>query len=182
MARAYIKPKRRIESLHFTDCGHVAVCDDGTMWKLVGEEWIGIPPVPGTETVYVGDDATKNFSAEDLRREMEIRSWIGVDLDGTLAKLTEDTDARTIGDPVDRMVERVREWLSSGIEVRIVTARVSPENRFTDPEEQRRLITNWCMEHLGFTVPIVHGKDIFMTVLWDDLTVHVEKNTGRILG
>lgn len=199
MARAHIKPKRRIESLHFIDRRYVAVCDDGTMWKLVESEWVRLPSVPGTERTYsddcglpgsekfpqmpeVEDPRVENFTAEDLGREMARRGWIGVDLDGTLAELTDDTDSRTIGKPVPRMVERVKAWREDGIEVKIVTARVSPYNeKFLDPQEQRKLIARWSLEHIGFVPDIVHGKDIFMIVLWDDLVVPVEKNTGNRL-
>ena len=49
-------------------------------------------------------------------------SWIGVDLDGTLAQYGGWKGPDTIGDPVPMMKERVMKWLNEGAEVRIFTA------------------------------------------------------------
>lgn len=49
-------------------------------------------------------------------------SWIGVDLDGTLAQYGGWKGPDTIGDPVPTMKERVMKWLNEGAEVRIFTA------------------------------------------------------------
>lgn len=50
--------------------------------------------------------------------------WIGVDLDGTLAMYDGFKGPEHIGDPVPKMLERVKKWLAEGREVRIFTARV----------------------------------------------------------
>lgn len=113
-------------------------------------------------------------------------SWIGVGLDGTLAR----TLARyggypdvAIGEPVPEMVRRVKNWLSSGTDVRIVTARVNPEGRpHRDVAWQRDIIESWCLTHIGRRLAVRCSKDYQMIVLYDDRCVHVEKNTGRILG
>jgi len=52
--------------------------------------------------------------------------WIGVDLDGTLARYEGWKGADHIGAPVPAMLARVKEWRSNGIEVRIFTARIYP--------------------------------------------------------
>jgi hypothetical protein len=54
--------------------------------------------------------------------------WIGIDLDGTLAKWGEgyNVDVERIGDPVPSMVGRVKRLLEDGEDVRIFTARVAP--------------------------------------------------------
>ena len=77
------------------------------------------------------------------------------------------------------MVERVKEWLAEGLEVRIFTARVCEP---ATANHQRFLIANWCMKHLGVTLPITHEKDYDMEVLFDDRARQVETNTGRIIG
>lgn len=51
-------------------------------------------------------------------------SWIGVDLDGTLAYYDGWKGEHHIGDPIPEMLDRVKGWLEQGYEVRIVTARV----------------------------------------------------------
>lgn len=43
--------------------------------------------------------------------------WIGVDLDGTLAEYHGWDDGR-IGAPIPKMVQRVKQWLAEGKEVR----------------------------------------------------------------
>lgn len=54
------------------------------------------------------------------------KGWVGVDLDGTLAQYDGWVDAAYIGPPVPAMVNRVRDMLDAGQEVRIFTARVYP--------------------------------------------------------
>ena len=63
-----------------------------------------------------------------------MRGWIGVDLDGTLAEYHGWNGS--IGKPIAPMVDRVKRWLAEGVEVRIMTARVS--NRGGYSEESRR--------------------------------------------
>jgi hypothetical protein len=109
--------------------------------------------------------------------------WIGVDLDGTLAEY-HGWDNGKIGAPIPAMVVRVKAWLSAGREVRIVTARVAAGAGRTYPQiaYEHNRIMDWCQEHIGRGMPITASKDFMMLELWDDRVVHVEKNTGRILG
>lgn len=46
--------------------------------------------------------------------------WIGVDLDGTLARTTRG-DGVKIGPPIPAMVARVANWLRQGKRVRVLT-------------------------------------------------------------
>ena len=109
--------------------------------------------------------------------------WLGVDLDGTLAhyRAVPDWDG-SIGAPIPAMVERVKKWIASGRDVRIVTARVAFVAGVTDGprsvEAQRALVQAWCREHLGVELPVTCGKDYHMTELWDDRVVQVVTNTG----
>ena len=112
--------------------------------------------------------------------------WIGVDLDGTLALTVSNT--REIGAPIAPMLARVHDWLDQGIEVRIVTARVGASgvtlrdgtvDDQCNAERQRALIGAWCVEHIGQSLPITHGKDVMMIELWDDRVVQVERDTGK---
>lgn len=107
--------------------------------------------------------------------------WTGVDLDGTLAQYDGWKPDGSIGAPVPLMLERVKRWLASGRDVRIVTARVNPAGREEFPEQfaaQRRLIAAWCLEHLGQEIPVGYEKDLKMYELWDDRAVQVIPNTG----
>ncbi len=102
------------------------------------------------------------------------RSWIGVDLDGTLAFYEEGQDYMHIGEPIPLMVQRVKFWLSQGKTVKIVTARVAHwDITVVD------LIRKWCIEHIGATLPITNEKDYSMVELWDDRCVQVILNTGK---
>jgi hypothetical protein len=103
--------------------------------------------------------------------------WKGVDLDCTLAEYHGFSPHYEVGGPIPRMVARVKQWLSEGIEVRIVTARVGP--LAYEQEKARELIEAWCEEHIGVRLPVTHEKDYQMWELWDDRVVQVERNTGR---
>lgn len=117
---------------------------------------------------------------------MSASGWIGVDLDGTLAKY-EKWDGG-IGEPIPLMVERVKKWLADGVEVKIFTARVgfgagySSESGRSDDEkfaeEQRRIIEAWCEVHIGQKLPVTATKDFRMIELWDDRAIQVIPNTG----
>lgn len=105
---------------------------------------------------------------------MADNGWIGVDLDGTLAHYDGWISEHHIGAPVEAMVLRVKGWLESGREVRIVTARVA---------EPRiglvAAIETWCVEHIGQALPVTNAKDYGMIELWDDRCVQVIPNTGQ---
>ncbi len=103
--------------------------------------------------------------------------WIGVDLDGTLAEYHGWVAPDNIGAPIGPMVARVKDWISRGVEVRIVTARGSIDD--ADHRIAYPAIERWCLEHLGKVLLITTAKDIHMLALWDDRAVGVEKNTGR---
>src|SRR5574343_703797 len=70
-------------------------------------------------------------SFDDWRGEYEraqyaqnSREWVAVDLDGTLAKFDGNFSRWDIGEPVPAMLDRVKQWLAQGRDVRILTARV----------------------------------------------------------
>ena len=117
---------------------------------------------------------------------MSISGWVGVDLDATLAHYTGWNNGE-IGEPIELMANRVREWLSKGIEVRIVTARVAVmgENptleQMYQSDVQRNQIQDWTEKHFGIRLPVTCSKDFAMIELWDDRAIRVEPNTGKIL-
>jgi hypothetical protein len=104
-----------------------------------------------------------------------VSGWIGVDLDGTLATYGDWKGPNHIGEPIPAMIERVKQWLEEGLEVRIFTARVWGEKR----QSIIKPIEDWCLEHIGQVLPITCEKDYGMIELWDDRCVQVEINTGR---
>jgi hypothetical protein len=119
----------------------------------------------------------------EIPRYEHADSWIGVDLDGTLAMHEKWVDEFTIGEPVPLMVERVKAWLAAGLNVKIFTARVCP-----NPPEQKQkdllriyqAIEIWCEKHIGQKLEVTCRKDYKMVQLWDDRAIEVQRNTGRI--
>lgn len=117
-------------------------------------------------------------------------AWIGVDLDGTLAHYEHGDGVATIGKPIQRMVDRIKQWHRQGMEVRIITARVGACQAHNDDgvhdneefaEAQRRMIQEWCTKHIGFPLPVTCSKDFEMIEMWDDRAIQCVPNTGLSL-
>lgn len=106
---------------------------------------------------------------------MARKSWIGVDLDGVLARYDDWEGAERIGPPVKQMLLRVKRWIREGETVKIFTARVA------EGDEAVGYIKDW-LKKVGLpALEITNIKDHGMIELWDDKAVTVEKNTGRVL-
>jgi len=103
--------------------------------------------------------------------------WYGVDFDGTLAKYDRYRGPDHCGEPVKKMVDRVKRWLADGKTVKVFTARVSGGG--ADAKKARKAIQDWCEEHVGERLEVVCEKDQHMVELWDDRAVRVEQNTGK---
>jgi len=98
--------------------------------------------------------------------------WIGVDLDGTLARHDMWIGTDHVGRPVEPMMNRVKTWLRQGINVKIVTARASvPEG--IPPVEA------WLKKQGLPPLQVTNQKDFQMIELWDDRAVQVIPNTGQ---
>ena len=101
--------------------------------------------------------------------------WIGVDLDGTLAReLPDSQDADAIGEPIEPMMQRVRQWLADGQAVKIFTARASVPR-------QIELVKQWLEENGLPDLEVTNAKDFRMIELWDDRAVQVARNSGQPL-
>lgn len=110
----------------------------------------------------------------------EGNGWVGVDFDGTLAKYEDwATSGVSLGTPIALMLERVKRWLASGTEVRIVTARAASNSK--NREKDIELIGNWTEMYLGKRLQVTAEKDFNMIALWDDRAVAVEPNEGLAL-
>ena len=120
------------------------------------------------------------------------QGWIGVDLDGTLAEYHGWVNTFDIGKPIPAMVDRVRQWLSEGRDVRIFTARVDggaaaketgvPQDvvdKYQNIPMIEGMIEEWCEKHIGQRLPVTCKKDYAMIELWDDRCVQVIPNTGE---
>lgn len=125
---------------------------------------------------------------------IHFQSWIGVDLDATLAYYDGWKSPEHIGDPIPAMLDRVLKWIDQGKDVRIFTARIWPlmfvraddnMNQFVGANEREHqaarsavAIHLWCEKHLGKRLPITCAKDMAMSSCWDDRSVQIVANTG----
>jgi hypothetical protein len=115
------------------------------------------------------------------------KKWLGVDFDGTLATWGCNWlgDYHATGQPIPRMVDRVKKWIAEGEDVRIFTARMDgyhPTAGHVPAHVSRQIIEDWCLKHLGFILPVTNRKDYFCKAIYDDRAYRVEKDTGRLLG
>ncbi len=127
-------------------------------------------------------DAEENDKPDESapRRKSRSRSdgrlgsgWIGVDLDGTLAQWQSGHSSQHIGPPIQSMLDRVKRWITMGIEVRIFTARASVDAHIPPVEE-------WLKTHGLEGLKVTNVKDYRMLQLWDDRAIQVIPNTGEL--
>lgn len=106
----------------------------------------------------------------------DYEEWIGVDLDGTLAKYTAWKGPYHIGEPIAPMVNRVKRWTREGVKVKIFTSRAVAGKRMV----QR--IEDWLQKAGLPPLEVTNEKDPGMIELWDDIKlVQVESNTGAVM-
>lgn len=98
---------------------------------------------------------------------------VGVDLDGTLAKYHGWKGHKHIGEPVPKMLERVKKMLADKQKVVIFTARADAG------ETAIKHIKLWCKKHVGKILPVTNVKDRHMTKIIDDKAEGIVHNTGE---
>lgn len=116
---------------------------------------------------------------------MASNGWIGVDLDGTLAHYEGWKGYWKIGEPIQPMVDRVKEWLAEGRKVKIFTARMAQHGKTMKNGRTMNIagpIEKWCEKHIGQKLEVTNIKDMQMRELWDDRAIQVELNTGKVIG
>lgn len=99
------------------------------------------------------------------------KGWVGMELDGVLAQCTVPQSLDSIGDPVEAMLNRIKQWQMVDVDVRLFTARAGQPG-------QEALITRWLQEHGLQPMPITSQKDFQMAQFFDSRVVHVIHNTG----
>lgn len=102
-----------------------------------------------------------------------------MDLDGTLANYTTWKGITDVGAPVPRMLARVKDWIAAGVDVRIFTARAGEQLTQLQRDATLIAIREWCIKHVGQSLPVTATKDFQMIELWDDRAVQVVPNTGE---
>lgn len=106
-----------------------------------------------------------------------LESWIGVDLDGTLAHYDGWHGFTTIGKPIPAMVARVRRWLAEGWAVKIFTARWGDPN--INPLVESA-VHQWLVKQGLPPLEVTNVKDMGMIALFDDRAYHVKANLGEL--
>ena len=101
--------------------------------------------------------------------------WIGVDLDGTLARDLGSARGDQIGSPIEPMLMRVKRWIAEGHTVKIFTARASSPR-------QVAVIKEWLVSCGLPELEVTNVKDLHMIELWDDRCVQVTTNLGEPIG
>lgn len=115
----------------------------------------------------------------ESKKKKEDRSWIGFDLDGTLALAHKWLGHQHIGPPIPNIVRELRVWREMGRNVKIFTARVARHNAsLYNMDEAIAAIEAWSLEHLGEVLPITAEKDFDLELFYDDRAVALVSNTG----
>ena len=129
----------------------------------------------------MAEQCLKDF--RELRRILsgeEDAGWIGVDLDGTLAEYSGWSN--DIGEPIPKMVQRVKRWISEGKEVRVFTARGSVDgDGEADRYVQLMKIYDWIEANIGEPLEVTAKKDPGMIRLYDDRVRQIEEGTGELV-
>ena len=102
-------------------------------------------------------------------------SWIGIDLDGTLAHYDGFQGEEIIGEPVPRMMNHLKKFLENKDTVKIFTARAGTI-------KGTAAVKKWLKKNGLPDIEVTNVKDYQMKRLYDDRAIRVEQNTGRLLG
>ena len=106
------------------------------------------------------------------------RHWIGVDLDGTLAR--DDAAGHflppyPLGEPIPEMIEMVKSLLAAGVKVKIFSARaVEPESI--------PIIQAWGKKHGLGCLEVTNQKDYDLIRYYDDRAIQMVPNRGKSVG
>lgn len=103
-----------------------------------------------------------------------MKKCIAVDLDGTLAHYDGWKGAEHIGEPIQHMMFRVKNWIALGHEVIIFTARAAEEY-------ERHHVHLWLVRNGIGQLEITNVKHKRISEFWDDRAVRVRRNTGELI-
>jgi len=105
---------------------------------------------------------------------------IAVDWDGTLVEDHGFRGACEYGAPIPKMVERIKKWVNEGHEVLIYTSRVSAEHDVNRAKMESDSI-QYVLREMGLPpLQITANKYMRIAEFWDDRSVRVMRNTGKV--
>ena len=104
--------------------------------------------------------------------------WIGVDLDGTLAR--DDAEGHflppyPLGEPIPEMIALVKSLQQAGLTVKIFSARAC------EPESIP-IIQAWAEKHGLGRVEVTNQKDYDLIRFYDDRAIQMARNRGKSVG
>lgn len=100
-------------------------------------------------------------------------SWVGFDLDGTLALREEPFNLESVGAPIPKMVKVLKKHLAAGDTCKIMTARAADGGKAAT-----KVIQDWLEEQDVPRLEVTNEKDPGMTKLYDDRAVSVKTDVG----
>ena len=106
------------------------------------------------------------------------RRWVGVDLDGTLAR--DDAPGHfeppyPLGEPIPEMIALIQSLLEAGLTVKIFTARAC------EPESIP-IIQAWAEKHGLGRLEVTNVKDYNLIRFYDDRAIQMAPNSGKSVG
>ena len=104
---------------------------------------------------------------------------IAFDLDGTLAHYDGWKGVDHIGEPIPKMIDKLKRHLEQGDECVIFTARVTGEH--DDPNDSIHHIAKWLRKHRIPPLGITCIKSSKFTIMYDDRAFRIAKNEGVIV-
>ncbi|MEO0794522.1 MAG: hypothetical protein AAFX93_05155 [Verrucomicrobiota bacterium] len=122
----------------------------------------------------LSSNPAEDVATPETPKEIDPTPWIGVDLDGTLAKFSSWHGINHIGKPIPDMMKRVRRWRTEGRKVKIFTARAAHEE-YLPP------IRKWLKKHKLEDMEITNELDPYVVEIWDDRAIQVITNSARII-
>jgi hypothetical protein len=101
--------------------------------------------------------------------------WIGVDLDGTLAR--DDAEGHflppyPLGEPIPEMIAMVKSLLTAGVKVKIFSARACEPDSIP-------IIQAWAEKHGLGRLEVTNQKDYDLIRYYDDRAIQVAPNQGK---
>jgi hypothetical protein len=104
------------------------------------------------------------------------------DFDGTLAYFDIWKGHHHTGEPVQPMVQRLKQDLLEGHQVEIFTARITPGGGYDNGKDRAvKNIGDWCSVNVGCRLPVTNIKGD-AEVIYDDRAVRIVRNTGLTEG
>jgi len=103
------------------------------------------------------------------------KRWVGVDLDGTLAR--DDAEGHflppyPLGEPIPEMIAMVQSLLQAGVTVKVFSARAC------EPESVP-IIQAWAEKHGLGRLEVTNQKDYDLIRFYDDRAIQMLPNQGK---